>query len=290
MKRSQRHKLVYMIHKKLKQLKKITSKYAWRTFKEVYQRVHNFDGCQQILFIVGSQRSGTTMLSRLLDRDVRSKSFDEQSRLSTNDPERLVWDPLPIVTKKLSSGKAPLVVAKPLVESHRIRDLLDLIPNSRAIWIYRHPLDVVSSSLKRFGDSNGVNDIQPILDNTSDWRSAGCSNETRNLIHRLYAPESETSRADAAALFWISRNQLFFDQNLQSDDRVIVIRYERFVQQPETGVKHLYQFLKLKSPVNAVSDNVSSSSVGKGSLTQLSPQIEEACMQQLAVLDAMASF
>jgi len=272
----------------IKYFRKRATKYAWRTYKAAYQILRNFDERQHILFIVGCQRSGTTMLSHLLDRDVRVRSFDEQSRLSTQDPERLVWDPLEGVNKKLLSGNAPLVVAKPLVESHRIGKLLELVPNSKVIWIYRNPLDVVSSSLKRFGDTNGVNDIKPILENIPDWRLSGCTEATRSLIGSLYTPDSVTSDADAAALFWFSRNQLFFDQNLQSDDRVIVIKYERFVQNPEAGVKSLFRFLQLDPPEIAVSAIISSSSIGKGSSIQINPEISKICLKRLAELDAVA--
>lgn len=36
------------------------------------------------------------------------------------------------------SGNAPLVVAKPLLDSQRTRELLEYFPKSFAIWIYRH--------------------------------------------------------------------------------------------------------------------------------------------------------
>ncbi len=277
-----------MMNEKIRQFKDSASRHVWRFYKRVYQSLLKNNESQQVLFIVGCQRSGTTMLSRLLDRDLRSHSFDEQSKLSTHDPQRLVWDSLEDVKWKLLGGNAPLVVAKPLVESHRIGELLDTVPNSRAVWMYRNPLDVVSSNLKRFGKDNGVSDIHPILENISDWRSAGCTENTRNVIRRLYHPDSINSLADAAALFWLSRNHLFFNQNLQADNRVIAVRYERFVKDPERGINGIYQFLNLESPSITISAKVSNSSVGKGSSIQISTPIKELCLQQLADLDAVA--
>ena len=115
------------IMKKLK-LKNITPELvAFYVYKTIYQNVilqHN--NSKIILFIVGCQRSGTSLMTRIFFRDVRAKVYRESSILSSKDPFRLRLNPLPLVEKRISRDKAPLIILKPLVESQNIIKLAGL--------------------------------------------------------------------------------------------------------------------------------------------------------------------
>ena len=123
-----------------------------------------------------------------------------------------------------------VVAAKPLVESDRAVELMDAAAPVKAVWMLRHYRGVAQSSLRRFGESNSFEDLQPFCDPTR-WTGGPevPSRETREtvteLMHEGLAP------LDAAALFWWARNQLYFEQQLWRDERIRIIRYERRLQQ-----------------------------------------------------------
>ena len=102
-------------------------RHGWRTAKRVGSRVVIDEGPKVHLLISGCQRSGTTMLSRIFDADPRAFIFDEISSLSSHDQnERLRFNDLADVERQVMGEPAQLVVSKPLVESQRLRAVLDL--------------------------------------------------------------------------------------------------------------------------------------------------------------------
>src|SRR5512138_994897 len=110
-----------------------TRKILQKNRKKVYQVVLSRKVQQSILFIVGCQRSGTSMLLNVFDRDLNTKCFGEFSKLTWDDSlGEIRLNSLELVKKEFSKVKAPLIVAKPLVESQNILELLDYFPNSSA--------------------------------------------------------------------------------------------------------------------------------------------------------------
>ena len=113
------------------------------------------------------------MLSEVFARDPGSDVFPEKSELSLPKSEsRLRLRPLADVRRRLEKNTADLVVLKPLVESQRAGDLLDGLPNCRAVWLFRDYRDVVRSNLKMFGTDNGRRDLAAVLNDADDWRGS----------------------------------------------------------------------------------------------------------------------
>jgi len=232
---------------------------------------------KRIVFIVGCQRSGTTLLTHIFERDRDSRVFGEWSRLSSQDAdEGLRLNSLDDVGRTFSQVKFPLIVAKPLVESQRIRELLGCFGNSTALWLFRHYSDVASSNLAEFGLENGVNDLRPIVDAApGNWRSEGVSEETRAEVRRLF--REDMSAVDAAALFWYTRNRLFFDLELADHPGIMMLRYEHFVSDPVTVMNDVYEFIGRPFPGPHVVEEVRASSVGKGKRIELSDDVRALC-------------
>jgi hypothetical protein len=105
---------------------------AWLLTKEVYKRTYLKPLDKQMLgFIVGCQRSGTTMLNKAFDNDLRSKTYGEfglAKGFGCGTPTRLL--PYDEISQIFSKEKAPFLIVKPLVESQNIVQLLDYFPNS----------------------------------------------------------------------------------------------------------------------------------------------------------------
>lgn len=232
---------------------------------------------QSIVFVAGCQRSGTTMTAKIFGADPGAYVFPEMSSLSSGDKvERLRFNDLDNVERQIRWTRAPLVVAKPLVESARLPELLNRFPNSTVLWMIRDYHDVAASNLVRWGDQNGFDDLAPILaGDQTNWRAFGLSEETVQLVKDLHA--QGLTPADAACLFWYTRNTLLFDQNLDSDSRVYLQRYSELVTNPESTMRSFYGALGLDYPVQPITADVRASSLGKGSNIDLSPTVAELC-------------
>ena len=56
----------------------------------------------------------------------------------------------------------------------------------------------------------------------------------------------------AAVLFWVVRNQLYFDLGLDRRDDVLLVSYDDFVAEPEVQMRRLCAFIGSGLPARAV--------------------------------------
>jgi hypothetical protein len=232
---------------------------------------------RSVFFIFGCQRSGTTMVQQtLLDRSWRVLIMEEHDRrLVGDDPDETTWQEGSIVFRRVRALPFEVVAVKPLVESYRAVELLDTAGRASAIWMLRHYLDVSQSNLRRFGLGNAHRDLEPFLTGDSmNWRCWGATDETREQVVELLRVGLEP--LDAAALFWWTRNQLYFDQHLYEDERVRILRYERVCSCPEDVIRSLSSHIGVSLPVRSTVPRVRSR--GEAASTgELSPKIELLC-------------
>lgn len=246
-----------------------------------------------VLFILGCQRSGTTLMTRIFERDWQTRVFGEESRLSSDDSlHRIRLNHLDKVVATLHDEPFPFLVAKPLVESQNVLRLLEHVPNSRALWLYRPVQDVVASDLRWFGARNGIDNSRPIAQgDESNWRAEHVSAETRAIVARHFAEDMDIH--DAAALFWLARNRLYFENGLHRPElraRVMPLRYEQLISDPEGTMRRVYGFAGRPFPGPHLVAEVHGSSVGKGAAVPLSAEIAGLCRDLLAQLDAASGF
>lgn len=232
-----------------------------------------------VLAILGCQRSGTSVMSRVFFRDLDTNVFREKSTL-TGGAEGLRYIPFDELNRRMALQRASLVVFKMLVESQRANEFLESVDGARIVWLFRNYRDIVSSNLKKFGAWNGINDIRPFVTGEADnWRNQGCSEETRSIIRRHFSESMNPN--DAAALFWFARNQLFFEQALPEEPRSMLVEYEQFVADPGAWTKAIYRFCGRDYPGDHLVHEVKTESVSKGKDVQLSPEIEKLCDDML---------
>lgn len=246
---------------------------VWRIGKVVYQAagVGKTDA-PVVAFVFGCQRLGTSMLIDIFDYDMRSRVFREKD--SVFDAMRL--KPLPSVMSDFQKCATQFVVAKPLLDSQRALEVLEYFPESTALWIYRHYRAVAHSNIRRFGVSNGMRDLRPLLEgNTVNWRSEGVSPRVRERVAALCA--DDPTPYDAAALFWYVRNCLFFDQSLHEHSRTVLCKYENIVNAPENELRRLYCSLGIRLPGRMVVREVHRGAMKKGMDIELSPEVEVIC-------------
>lgn len=238
-----------------------------------WSKLSSLSEYEQIVFVVGCQRSGTTLVLNCFENDHRTIVFRDESELSGFRDNRLRLKPYIEVAQILAKTRCPLIVSKPLLDSQRTLELLEQYPRSKALWILRNYLGVVGSSLRKF--SGQIENVRRVLEEPDDWRAEGCSDETRNFIRRFYS--TEMRREDAAALMWLSRNQLFFDNNLHQSERVAMLRYEDLVNQSDSLLRNVYEFLNLGYPSYRISKLIHRRSLSRGKTIELQPKIRAKC-------------
>jgi hypothetical protein len=265
-----------------------TALFRWfRLRKRVRQFLRFGPGSvQRVLFIVGCQRSGTSMIHHLFRLDRDAVTYDEASPLSLRDPERFRLDPLPEVRRRIMSQRAPLVVAKPLVESQNILDVLEAFPEARALWMFRDYRSVAASSLAYFGDQVGHLDLAPVLRrDAADWRSEKASAATQAAIESVYSPDLPP--VDAACLFWFLRNRIYLDQGLAADGRIRLCRYEDLVAEPARIMREAYAHIGRPYPGDRIVADVFSHSRGRGRDLELVPGVGVLCDALLEEMESL---
>jgi len=254
----------------------------WKMFRQL---LRSKTQSKRYLFIVGCQRSGTTMLSRILDKDLNTVSYGEASKLSYMDSgRRLRLRPLADIKDELERDRAPLIVLKPLVESQNTATLLHEFENSKAVWIYRHYKDVAASNIGRFGQANGINDLLPMFENHPDnWRSEKLSEPSRALVEKYFSVTMNPQ--DAAVLFWIVRNRIYFEMDLDTHADVFLCRYEDLTRNPSQVMKQIYKFVGQEYPDDQIVSGTHTKSIRKGAGVALTSEIESIATELLESLD-----
>jgi hypothetical protein len=265
---------------------------AYRSFrakKRIYQLFDTSIGGERkvILFIIGCQRSGTTLLADIFEKDFRTTVHGEYSQVSVSSRQssrQIRLKPLDVVKKIIDSEKVPLVVLKPLVETQHILKLLSFFDGSRTVWMYRDYRDVISSNLKHWGINNGVNNLRAIVENApQNWRSENVSEQTRQIVLKYFS--EKMNPYDAAALFWLVRNRLFFELELGDHPAVAMCKYEDLVTQPRRVMKEIYRFVGSMYPGDSIIADVHGDSRNKGESIKLSPEVELLCQEMIENLD-----
>ena len=246
---------------------------------------------RQVLMIMGAQRSGTTLLSRIFDDLYFADVYGEFSKLSTDDRIGLRLNSPEKVNNTLSKSKAHLVLMKPLVESQRALYWLQSIPRSKIVWLYRDFHDVAASSVMKFGEvEGGTSHLRAFVDKEfarrdyATWKIENASRETLDLMMGFHL--DGMNAYDSAALFWFARNSLYFEQNLDSERDVLLLKYEEFVKRPFLIMAYILdQFGICEIRSNTLYD-IHRQSVGKGGSYPLHDKVEGACSELLSRLDS----
>lgn len=253
--------------------------------KPLYQQIRYANNTSsKIVAILGCQRSGTTLLSRVLDSFSYTRTFGEFSPLSSSCPNNIRLNSLSDVKETLARVKAPLIVMKPLVESQNANKLLDTLENVTVIWIYRNYIDVALSDLQKFPSTSGRGNLKPILDcDENNWRSQNVPKELVEKVKAIYS--EELTELDCACLFWYVRNSLFFYQGLDKHPKVLLWKYEDLVHNPEYHFTNLSSILGFELTQYAFSNAFSSESIRKESPKEVHSTVKALCEDLLVKLD-----
>ena len=259
--------------KKLKLINKIFRR-SFIIKKNIIQQFIPYTEHKQILFIIGCQRSGTSLILRIFENDLNTKTFAEHSILSSKDEYKIRLNPLHLLKKDIQKFRASFIVLKPLVESQNVLKLLEYFDNSKALWMYRDFRDVAASNLNYFSINNGIKNLRPIVENDiSNWISEKVSKNVREIILSHFS--ENMNPYDAAVLFWYTRNCLYFELGLDQNPNILLCKYEDLTARPVHIVKAIYRNLNQNYPGAKIHKEIHSKSLNRGQKINLSPKVEK---------------
>jgi hypothetical protein len=255
---------------------------AQRSSKHLWQRLNLTFTEKAALFIVGSERSGTTMLMKVLEKSRYMRVFQEHSRRAFQDNWRLM--PPDVIKALIEESYAPIIVFKPLCDAHLTDHLLNEYTHSKAVWIYRDYHDVVNSAVNKW--NTHLKDVMRQITESDwtalEWRGERLSDDNLALVKRLYSPTMTPQ--DAAGLQWYLRNQFYYALHLDSNPNVMLMRYEDLVLEPEMEMQRMMHFVGAAYD-NSIIEDVTDRSIGKGIDVELAPEIDHVCSELLFKLN-----
>jgi hypothetical protein len=254
----------------------------YRTHKKVRQRFGRTLPRTHV-FVAGMQRSGTNMLMEILEWNPHTDVYHETDRRAF-DSHYLMRQPS-VIRRLSKTSRAPFFIIKSLCELDRLHNLLDAFSPAKAVWIVRDYRDTANSAVRSFG--NFVPQMRRLAaDKNADlWRGHGMSDATQTLLRKI--SDLDPSELDGAAIMWFYRNVLFFDQKLQHDRRVAVLRYEDLVNDPRAKLQKLCRFLEMPDCDPWMTRYIHDASIRKRQAPVLLPSVSSACTDLMARFDAL---
>lgn len=230
----------------LKRAERKLKRLAFLQWKGARHRTRSFTGCpaKQVGFVSGVQRSGTNMVMFAIEQHPWTDVFHESDSRAYHDFDQRSEAVLQALAKR---SAAPRVIFKGLQEADLIPGQLERFAPARALWLYRDWRDVVNSIVARWPDHR--NEMDAILSGEAvpSWRGRANKPDTIARLARHYDPS--LSNAAINTLYWIMRNELYFDLGLDRDQRSLCLRYESILSDPETAMTRLCSHFSM--PENA---------------------------------------
>ncbi len=233
------------------------------------------------VFVLGRQRSGTTMLMRAFHRHPDMLVVDEHHdspvfrdyRIRSADTVRAL----------LAEAHFPAVALKPICDSHRIRDLRRDFPDGHLIWLYRDFRDVANSSLRKFDGATRAVRLVCTGRPGGGWFREGISPPVENILRDAWHPH--LTDFDLACLAWWARNRPVIESGLIGLPALTLLKYETLVSEPSAVLRWLFQRLDIPY-CERVERRISTRSIGRHAAPDMDTRALELCRSTLAELDA----
>lgn len=241
------------------------------------------DGGQaRAVFVFGDMRSGTNMLKECFYRTARTAVFNESDPAAFDD---FMLRELAVIDRLVQTSPASVVVFKALADSARASELLDHYAESRGIWIYRRYQDVINSAVRTHHWRSTLENLRITLEDPvrARWRRLNLSDSQLALLRRHYDRGLDDN--SARALIWYIRNDLYFTQALDADDRVALINYEHLVSSPDEELLRAWEHVGLEHSRRHHA-HVSTRSVGKHSEPVIDHEVAQLADEMMLRLDA----
>ena len=248
-----------------------------------------FRGKKQIVFILGCQRSGTTICQNVFRDKAKFEVYGEGSRLAMTPEWRL--RPSADIERLARGSRRKFLLFKPLNDSQLARDFLSQYEGLKIIWLCRSMSDTVNSAVRKWGAAQkdivvwlgdilaAGHSVETCQARMASWPSAAIYAERLSEASReklVRWTRESVSELDGAAIMWYLRNALYFEQELDRHADTILTSYEALVQSPAYTLRKLCEFIGAKYTDELVRD-IHASSVGRASSPDVAHHIRESC-------------
>jgi Sulfotransferase domain len=226
------------------------------------------------LYVIGLQRSGTTMLMRAFERTPEAEVHHEAMDSKAFSRYELRSDA--VVRGIVTSSRQRCVVFKPLIDSHRVVHLIEDLGTptpGRAIWMYRNVADRIRSYHALWPERT-ADDGRKVAAGYEGWESGGLSAETLALAQRF--DSEDLSPAASNALFWYLRNVMYFDLGLEQRPDVTLMSYDRFVAEPDRFMRDLCRFSGIAYRPEMI-DGIARRPPPTAAVLEIEPEVAELC-------------
>ncbi|MDX6552287.1 MAG: hypothetical protein QOH74_775 [Gaiellales bacterium] len=235
------------------------------------------------MFLTGLPRSGTNMLVRGLGASPEVEVHNEGDRAAFR---RYRLRPSPVVRDLVVRSGHRFVLFKPLLDCHRIPELLDDLGTAappKAVWAYRDVDGRVHSAISKFG-SAATTALSEIASGrgTDWWQAQGLSDESMDMIRAV--PWEQASPADGVALLWCVKNRMFFEKGLDRRADVHLVSYNDLVREPAETMKRLCDFLGVAWD-SRLCAHIDHRALQGRDVPALDPRLRELCDALTAQLD-----
>jgi len=251
----------------------------WMKPADKHFRFSNFTNSDEVkrpIFVVGCQRSGTTMLVGTLGRSPEISTYHEGHKRAFDDDYRLKSDD--VVKRLIYESRKPIVIFKPINDSQHADHLLKSHAHAKAIWIFRVYQDVINSAVRKWreGQKKIIYGISKGYYKRPAHMAIGerIAPETHDLIKHLC--RKDLSSQDGAALIWYLRNLIYFDLDLQNNNRVLLCKYEDLVTGPKEHFRRVFDFVGCDFSPKYV-EEIHARSVRQNDLPTIDPEIKSLC-------------
>ncbi len=223
------------------------------------------------VFVVGCQRSGTSVTLRIFDQSLDATVFwphdsKAYSHQLLRKPER--------IKELISQSRTTVAVFKPMNQIQLIPEYLAEYPGLKIVWLLRRYQDVVNSSARKW-KSMPETLRQIVIDpQRAGWHGENLSQKTLEIVRTHY--HDNISLESAYALFWYMRNIFYFEYGLDHNPNVKIFRYEQLVQQPEKYFAEMFKFCNVSFDPK-FTRQIYSSSVGKNPPPSIDEGIKKLC-------------
>jgi hypothetical protein len=193
----------------------------------------------RVVFIVGAQRSGTRVPLTALEGAPDIVTYREGARPFFHAGRLVREDRL---ERLFAACLFPVLVLKPLCESHCAPQLLSRFPHSRVLWVFRGYQDTIASASLKW--NSGVEAVERILQGRlapDDWRGGGLTPELVESARRLYSPGLGLHHANA--ILWYLRSRVMLDLDLFASPNVMVVKYEDLTSDPTAHFSRVFAFI-----------------------------------------------
>jgi len=269
-----------------KKLRRLWQEHQLNRRKADYRRSQPSASLRTVAFIVGCQRSGTSMTLSTLNESLDVDVYNESDARAFVDCR---IKPAEVLDGIVNSSSARCVMFKPVCESHRVTELLGAHDHARAVWMYRDYQDVANSAVERWEDTT-QRWLKDLLNGGGGWGLWQWNQEkvTRECLAeiRTAVQDEDITPHAAAVLFWYLRNRTYFEQALADRSDVLLVKYEELVTTARPEFERICAFLGIRFSPDMIR-NVSTTSLRKKPFPAIPERVHELCRGMLARLDAV---